>query len=58
MVGNGITFSTGELWKMKRRVITKMLNFKYIHSLIPKIESITKDRLAQFMAQSKQKGEN
>ena len=47
-----------ELWKMKRRAITKMLNFKYIHSLIPKIENITKDRLAQLVAQSKQKGEN
>lgn len=38
--GSGITLSTGNVWKHKRRVITKMLNFSYIAQLVPRIEGI------------------
>ena len=53
MVGTGITFSTGDTWKMKRRVTTKMLNFTYIKSLVPKIEAIAKDRAQHTFPETK-----
>ena len=49
MVGTGLTFSEGNLWKMKRRVVTKMLNFKYIKTLVPKIKVIVVDKIGQIM---------
>ena len=43
VVSDGLGFSEGEATKMKRRVISKMLNFHYIKSLVPKMEAIAKD---------------
>lgn len=39
-MGNGITLSSGNIWKHKRKIITKMLNFTYIKHIIPKIQNI------------------
>lgn len=49
-LGNGITLSDGNVWKHKRRVVTKMLNFSYIRSLVPKIEAITERRIQELQA--------
>ena len=45
--GNGITLANGALWKHKRRVVTKMLNFGYISRLVPKIETIIERKTGQ-----------
>lgn len=56
--GSGITLSTGSVWKHKRRVITKMLNFSYIGQLVPKIEGIIDRKAAETLAEiSMQDGE-
>jgi cytochrome P450 len=47
MVGNGLTFAKGDVWKMKRRIVTKMLNFSYVHALVPKIQAIVRRNLAK-----------
>lgn len=51
MVGRGITFASGEAWKLKRRITTKMLNFTYIKELVPRIYKITKDSIEMVLAQ-------
>ena len=38
--GTGITLSTGPIWKHKRKIVTKMLNFTYIKDLVSRIEDI------------------
>jgi len=50
MVGTGLTFSEGKQWKNKRRVVTKMLNFKYIKTLVPKMKAIVDKRIQQLMS--------
>ena len=35
--GEGLLFSEGDQWKMKRKVLTEVFNFEFIKSLAPKI---------------------
>ena len=35
--GEGLVFSEGDEWKMKRKVLTEVFNFDFIKSLAPKI---------------------
>jgi hypothetical protein len=50
MVGVGLTFSEGDVWKIKRRVTTKMLNFTYVKSLIPKIYNIFREKTLELLS--------
>ena len=50
MVGTGLTFSVGDEWKIKRRITTKMLNFNYISSLVPKVQTITDSKADELIA--------
>jgi len=52
MVGVGLTFSEGDVWKIKRRVTTKMLNFTYIKSLVPKIYRIVMVKISEILSKS------
>lgn len=51
MVGRGITFASGEAWKLKRRICTKMLNFTYIKQLVSRIYKITKNSIEMAFSQ-------
>jgi cytochrome P450 len=37
VVGSGIAFSEGNEWKKKRKVISNVFHFEFLHSLIPKM---------------------
>lgn len=50
MVGVGLTFSEGDVWKMKRRVTTKMLNFTYVKSLVPKIHQTVREKTLELLS--------
>jgi hypothetical protein len=51
--GNGITLASGNAWKHKRRIVTKMLNFSYIKLLVPKIEAIIERKTSEHLRELK-----
>ena len=39
-LGEGLVLSEGDIWKMKRKVLTKVFNFDFTKKLAPKISNI------------------
>jgi cytochrome P450 len=46
--GDGILFSEGDIWKNKRKIISKTFNFELLRENIPKISGICESWLDQF----------
>lgn len=55
MVGNGITFTEGEDWKHKRRILTQFLNFGFIKSVSERIYDIAHRKLEEYYTKNLQK---
>lgn len=53
VLGNGMAFSEGEDWKKRRRVISSVFHFDFLHSLVPKMNQ-TVDGIFQDLDESQQ----
>ena len=47
-VGEGLVFSEGKKWKMKRKVLNAVFNFDFVKSFIPKITKLCDQTLDNF----------
>lgn len=58
IMGNGLVFSEGNEWKMKRKIMSTVFNYDFIKSKIPIISKITKEVLDKVEETSENKGKN
>jgi cytochrome P450 len=47
MLGEGVAFSEGDVWKTKRKIITHVFNFDFLKSIIPRISLICDEELVK-----------
>jgi cytochrome P450 len=40
LLGHGVTFSEGSVWKTKRKIVTSVFTFDFLQSIIPNISQI------------------
>ena len=45
MIGNGLVFSEGEEWKIKRKIMTQVFNYDFIKSKVSLIAKITQEKI-------------
>ena len=45
MIGNGLIFSEGEEWKIKRKIMTQVFNYDFIKSKVSLIAKITQEKI-------------
>ena len=45
MIGNGLAFSEGEEWKIKRKIMTHVFNYDFIKSKVGLIAKITQEKI-------------
>lgn len=43
LLGDGVAFSEGETWKLKRKIITSVFTFDFLKSIIPHISKVCDD---------------
>jgi cytochrome P450 len=48
VVGSGIAFSEGNEWKKKRKVISNVFHFEFLHSLIPEMRKTLDEYFEEF----------
>jgi cytochrome P450 len=55
VVGSGIAFSEGNEWKKKRKVISNVFHFEFLHSLIPKMIKTLDEYFEEFDERTEKK---
>ena len=45
LIGPGIFFSEGDIWKKKKKILSNVFNFDFIHSQIPLIAKIAQEKI-------------
>lgn len=50
LIGNGLVFSEGEEWKMKRKIMSSVFNYDFIKSKVGLISKICADKLDEVEA--------
>jgi cytochrome P450 len=47
LLGSGMAFSEGQVWKHKRTIISKVFNYNFLLQLLPTVTAIVNDVLAR-----------